>query len=70
MYFQSKNPATAETLYCTIYISSLVNFFFIRELEDRLHKQKATQRYIEEFKTKRQEVCGQPCCVCTACLFD
>ena len=27
-----------------------------REIEARLEKQKATQRYIEEFKAKREEV--------------
>ena len=32
---------------------------FLRELENRLEKQKATQRYIEEFKTKRDEVGAQ-----------
>jgi len=31
-------------------------FYYIRELENRLQKQMATQRYIEEFKTKRDEV--------------
>ena len=27
-----------------------------RELENRLEKQRATQRYIEEFKKKREDV--------------
>jgi len=40
-----------------LYQTCISFYFLTRELENRLQKQKATQRYIEEFKTKRDEVC-------------
>ena len=52
IYEEDQRYAEWHTLYWDLVILSIM----CRELEAMLEKRKATQRYIEEFKQKREEV--------------